>query len=266
MRRVIVSGGPALCVTASCYPGSKHVSTLGGFMSRSTGVFLVALVLCSVVLGGCAKSTAQEPAAAETGTFATAVAEADAAMAAGDAQAAFDLYIKALKMPDASDADGAIAERQEIAKHTYIARSILAKAGGGFEATPYITVVTDHSVAETETVEAKKQIVEFLRLQSRQMRTDIPGLRKTIEDEESYSVPRSAYMVNEMGELWTKEFTLLTGDFGAQTNDALKALLAAAAEENRVMDEKWVEDAVKHLDATLKQLDALDKKLDAIKI
>lgn len=249
-----------------CYPGSKRVSTMGGYMSRSTGLLFVTLVVCSIMLGGCAKSATQGPAPAETGAFTAAVAEADAAMAAGDAQAAFDLYIKALKMPDASDADGAIAERQELAKHTYIARSILAKPAGGFQATPYITIVTDHSVAVTETVEAKRQIVEFLRLQSRQMRTDIPGLRKTIENEESYKVPISAYMVSEMGELWTKEFALLTGDFGAQTNDALKALLAAAAEENRVTEEKWVEDAVKHLDATLKQLDALDKKLGAIKI
>lgn len=231
-------------------------------MSRTIRIASAALVMCLLCTAGCAGTKDTPP--ATVGKFASTVNEADAAWAIGDAGKAFDLYTEALKMPDAVDADGSIAERQNLAKHTYIARTLLGKPSGGYDITPLTAIIIDHSVAETETLEAQKQLVAFMRREGQGIRKDIPELRRTIEAEESYKVPTSAYMVASLDDMWTKEFSTIPGDYGTQANAALKLLIRAGYEVSACADEKWVEDAVAHLDKALQTLDELDKKLDSI--
>ena len=230
-------------------------------MPRALKVLLTMLVVLSAIGTGCSPKEAAAPAEPAASAFAAKVAEADAAMEAGDAMKAFDLYTEALKMPDAADTDGSVAERQNLAKHTYIARNTLAKSPSEFDPEPYITIIADHSVAETETAEAKRLLVAFFTTQSGAVRRDVKELQGLIRADKSFESPHSAYMAESMGENWTKAFSVLDGDFGDQANEALVLLVKAGTETNAVMDEKWAEDCLAHLGVAEDTLDRLDKLL-----
>ncbi|MGB4594081.1 MAG: hypothetical protein WBI63_09975 [Coriobacteriia bacterium] len=234
-------------------------------MPRTLRVMLTVLIVLSAAGTGCSTGKAAAPKAAATSAFEAKVAEADDTMANGDAMKAFELYTEALKLPDAADADGSVAERQNVAKHTYLARAALAKSTSEFDPEPFITIIADHSAAVTETAEAKRLLVEFFfKTQSGAVRRDVKEVQTLIRDDESFESPHSAYMVEHMAVEWTKDFSRLPGDFGKQANEALTLLVKAGTEANAVMKEKWAEDCLARLDAATDALDKLDGKLAAM--
>lgn len=231
-------------------------------MTRALKVLLLMLVVLSAIGTGCSSKGATAPAEPAASAFETKVAEADAAMEAGDAMKAFDLYTEALKMPDAVDTDGSVAERQNVAKHTFIARNTLAKNTSEFDPEPFITIIVDHSVAETETAEAKRLLVEFFfKTESGVVRRENKELRDLIKADKSFDSPSGSYMVEHMGETWTKDFSRLEGDFGKQAKEALALLVNAGTKTNAVMEDEYAEDALAHLAVATKSLDDLDKLL-----
>lgn len=228
-------------------------------MPRTFRLALAVLIVLASLGTGCSSGSTATPAKPTESAFDAKVSEADAAMQSGDAMKAFELYTEALKLPDAADTDGSVAERQNLAKHTYIARNTLAKSPSEFDPEPYITIIVDHSVAETETAEAKRLLVEFLKTQSGAVRRDVKELQGLIKADKSFESPHSAYMAQSMGGNWTKAFSRLDGDFGARTNEALVLLVKAGTEANAVMDEKWAEDCLARLRTAEKTLDRLDQ-------
>lgn len=222
-------------------------------------VLLLAVLVCLTVVSGCAEGGATSNEGDGASRFDELVRRADETLQAGDAKAAFDAYTEALKLPDAADAEGAVAAKQQHAKSLYIARNLLAKEANPMDPKDSVTVLVEYSDAETETVEAKRRVIEFLQGRADSMRQDIPGLKSTIQAEQEFQVPLSIYMTDEMTDTWNKTLGRIPGDFGAQSMAAMGVLARAADEANMITEHQWVEDCVADLDrceATLAELDA----------
>lgn len=233
-------------------------------MARVRGVLLVVLT-CVALTSGCmgeAVTTDRTDAASQ---FEELVRQGDDALQAGDAKAAFDRYTEALALPEANDADGAVTAAQNHAKSLYIARNLLAQEANPLDPKNSVTILVEYSDAETETVEAKRRVIQFLQGEAESMRRDIPALKSTIEAEEAYKVPLSIHMADSMTDTWTKTLGRIPGDFGTQAMAALRLLARAADEANMVTEREWAEDCVADLEKSESTLDELDAALEAMR-
>ena len=121
------------------------------------------VLTCVALTSGCmgeAVTTDRTDAASQ---FEELVRQGDDALQAGDAKAAFDRYTEALALLEANDADGAVTAAQNHAKSLYIARNLLAQEANPLDPKNSVTILVEYSDAETETVEAKRRVIQFLR-------------------------------------------------------------------------------------------------------
>ncbi|MDZ4063606.1 MAG: hypothetical protein U1E22_02965, partial [Coriobacteriia bacterium] len=235
----------------------------GGEMSRSIKILVAFFLVLSLGMAGCAKSDA-ESGPADSKTFQSVVEQADQAMQAGDAKGAYDLYAEALSMGTAEDPDRSVATRQELAKHLFIARGLLASDNSEYDPKPCVTIIVEHSSAETETAEAKSRILAFFQEQHDVLVKDIGALRATIEAEKSFKIPMSVSMVGGMKPTWTKDVARLEGDYGTQVRRALDLLVQAADEATACQDHEYIDEAVAELDKSERTLAQLQGQIDKI--
>jgi hypothetical protein len=232
---------------------------MGVLVKKLVVLLLVAMLSLSAAAGCSAKAPASSAEASKS-QFEEFVTQGDKALEAGDAKAAFDLYTKALAAPDANDTDGEVAKKQAHTKSLFIARNLLVGDANPLDPSDSVTILVQYSDAETETVEAKRRVIEFMQGEADAMRRDIPALKKTISAEEEYQVPTSIYMADAMTEEWTKKLGRIPGDFGAKSLAAMALLGRSADEANMITTRKWVEDCIADLDkceATLAELDTM---------
>ena len=236
--------------------------TEGGTVIHAARIMLVSVMICASLTLGC--SGADSEASDEMGEFASAVVQADEAMAAGDAKLAFDFYTEALEMSDANDSDGSVAERQDFAKHVFLARGLLDGDTSEYEVKPAVTVIVEHSVAETETAEAKRRISVFVIQQRDAMLAEITDVRSEIQSGQSYKVPFTANMVNGMKEQWSRDFDRLSGEYGTAAQAALTQLLVAADQANACTTRSSASEAVADLDGAESTLQSMQAQLDTL--
>jgi len=233
-------------------------------MAGVRGVLLVVLS-CMALASGCAGEAATTDRTDAASQFDELVRQGDDALQTGDAKAAFDLYTQALALPEANDADGTVTAAQSHAKSLFIARNLLAHEANPLDPKDSVTILVEYSDAETETVEAKRRVIQFLQGEADSMRRDIPALKSTIEAEEEYKVPLSIYMADAMTDTWTKTLGRIPGDFGTQAMAALGLLARAADEANIVTERDRVEDCIADLEKSESTLNELDAALEAMR-
>lgn len=237
-------------------------------MRRSAIAFTSAVLICALVLCGCS-APKSEPAASQTDPaeeFARLTTEGDAAWVAGDAEAAYYRYTEALETTGAVDAGGMVAGKQELAKHTFIARNLLDDFSGNTWAfDPLIAILTEHSVAATESVEARSQIIESIARSSQSMRDEWIPFRQTIEAEQSARLPVGTYVNCSLSEAVLSDIENLEGPFGQDVVTAMQFIERAANEAALCMEREWVEDAVADLETGEATLDELSAHLDKMR-
>ncbi len=237
-------------------------------MRKPLVLFTLAVLSFALLLGGCAGAQ-QDPVAATPSPaeeFARLTAEGDAAWEAGDAETAYYRYSEALETTGAVDADGLVAGKQELAKHTFIARNLLDDFSGNTWAfDPLIAIITEHSVAVTETVEARAQIIESIARSSQSMRDEWGPFRQQIEAEEYAKLPVGTYMNCSLSDAVMSDIENLEGPFGQDVVVAMQFIERAANEAAMCMEREWVEEAVADLETGGATLDELDAHLEKMR-
>jgi hypothetical protein len=225
---------------------------------------LVALCVSTVLLvSACASNDTKvdvEPVVDDA--FSVLVAEADSVMESGDAKEAYRLYWKALAMESAEDPDGVILTRQEDAKHLFTARDILGSLSLD-DVPSCVEVIVDHSVAETEGVEAKRRIHGTFQYLGDFMGEQLVELRADVEAGDSFGIPISVIMASSNELRWAESLARIDGSFGEDMVRANELLVLAAAQATACRNHQWIDECVAELDLAEDTLAELQKHLDA---
>jgi hypothetical protein len=198
--------------------------------------------------------------------FDTAVSGANAAWTAGDAEAAFDLYTKALKVPGAKDANGVVAGQQEKAKRLMLSRQILARTSPSIETLgSFVQVLQYSSVDSTEAAAARNGLADCLKTYPGSMRTEVADMRKAIKGNQSFELGLTTSVVSSLAEGWQTKVAQAPGAAGVHAAAAAKDLGAAATAVKKAFDRKSAQDALRDLSAADTSLAAAARELAAVR-
>ncbi len=179
-----------------------------------------------LALGGC--STHPSPSGPQAKFDAT-VAKADAAMKAGDAETALELYTDALAI-GRLDKSGAVAKRQGNAKHLVLSRRILATTEPSVDSLDrYVQVLQYASADSTEAAAARNGLAQSLDQMLRPMGGDVAAIRAAISANKSVRLPPAPSLVLGMSAGWRSSVAEAPGPIGRHAVAAVDGLDSAAA-------------------------------------
>jgi len=234
---------------------------MGGLLKHIRAIAIALALALALSLIGCTEAGDSEPPASEE--FAEIVARADEALEAGDPKQAFDLYAEALGLDGENDPDGSVTEKQEQAKHLFLAQGLL-ESTNEFEIKHLVAVIVEHPTAEAEVAEAKGRLAQFIRDQRDALSDDVASVRAQVVSGEAYKEPYAAAMADGLGETWMRSVDRIEGGFGEAAQTAMVSLLKAADQASMCVTRDSRNEALNDLDAAAETLAGMDAELAAL--